>query len=68
MAAGADGVCVSEQKACRDKVAKISKQRTTTDSLLVATPEGGFAQVVAATGVDLSALAQACLKGYYGGK
>ena len=48
-----DGVCVSEQKPCPDKVGKISKQRTTTDSLLVATPKGSFAQVVAATGVDL---------------
>ena len=63
-----DGVCVSEQKSCRDKVGKTSKQRTTTDSLLVATPQGGFAQVVAATGVELSALAQTCLKGYYTGK
>ena len=63
-----DGVCVSEQKPCRDKVATTSKRRTTTDSLLVATPKGGFAQLVAATGVDLSALAQTCLKGYYTGK
>jgi hypothetical protein len=63
-----DGVCVSEQKPCRDKVGKLSKQRTTIDSLLVATPQGGFAQVVAATGVELSALAQTCLKGYYTGK
>jgi hypothetical protein len=63
-----DGVCVSEQKTCRDKVSKCSKQRTTTDSLLVAAPEGGFTQVVAAIGVDLSALAQTCLKRYYTGK
>lgn len=63
-----DGVCVSEQKPHRDKIAKASKQRTTTDSLLVATPENRYAQVVAATGVDLSELAQACLKGYYTGK
>lgn len=63
-----DGVCVSQQKPYRDHVAKTSKQRTTTDSLLIAKPEGGYAQVVAATGVELSALAAACLKGYYTGK
>jgi hypothetical protein len=63
-----DGVCVSEQKACRDHVAKTSKQRTTTDSILIAAPEGGFTQVVAAWGIELTALAQACLKAYYSGK
>lgn len=63
-----DGVSVSEQKLCRDKIAKTSKQRTITDSLLIAKPEGGFAQVVAATGVELGCLAQACLKRYYTGK
>jgi hypothetical protein len=67
-AAVADGVCVSQQKPCRDHVLKTSRQRTTTDSLLIATPEGGYAQIVAATNVDLSALAGACLKGYYTGK
>lgn len=63
-----DGVCVSQQKPCRDKVAKTSKERTTIDSLLVAMPEKRYAQVVAATGVDLSELAQACLKRHYRGK
>jgi hypothetical protein len=63
-----DGVCVSKQKAKRDKEAKSAKQRTITDSLLVAKPDGGFMHLVAAEGVDLGELGQAYLRQQYKGQ
>jgi hypothetical protein len=60
-----DGVCVSKQKERRDKVAKEGKQRTTTDSIIFQRPNGSFETIVAANGVDLTALAEATLKAHY---
>lgn len=63
-----DGVCVSQQKEKRDKVAKNGKQRTTTDMILLETPKGNFDCIVAANGISLTALSRAILKENYSGK
>jgi len=67
-AAVADGVCVTQQRPQRDKVAKSGKQRIITDSVLVCTPSGGYATIVAADGIDLTSLCGACLRHYYTGQ
>jgi len=63
-----DGISVSQQKSKRDKIAKIGKERTTTDIILLARPNEGYECVVAAENVSLTDLAEAKLKAYYGGK
>lgn len=63
-----DGISVSQQKSKRDKIAKIGKERTTTDMILLARPNEVYECVVAAENVSLTDLAEAKLKVYYGGK
>lgn len=63
-----DGVCVNEQKAKRDKIAKKGKERTTTDIMLLQTAIGdkdAYKPIIAAHDVDPIALVQSeCLKAY----
>ena len=47
----ADGVCVSEQKAVRDKQPKAGKERTTTDLALLAKPDGSYRTIIAGAGI-----------------
>lgn len=63
-----DGVCVSEQKAQRNKVPKLGKERTTTDVTLMQCPDGHYKTLIAAKGVDSVALAKAELCQAYGDK
>ena len=63
-----DGVSVSQQKQKRDKIAKQGRERTTTDMILLERPLGGFEHIIASEKVDLTSLAWAKLKAYYGGK
>ena len=60
-----DGVSVSKQKLNRDKVAKVGKERTLTDAIMLAKPQGGFDYLVAAETVSLTQLATARLKAHY---
>ena len=64
-----DGVCVTEQKAHRDKVPKVGKERTTTNILLLQTdpqqPQS-YTTIVPAQGVDIVDLARAELQKAYG--
>lgn len=60
-----DGVSVSKQKLKRDKVVKLGKERTITDAIMLAKPQGGFDYLVAAEKVSLTQLATARLKAHY---
>ena len=48
----ADGVCVSEPKAVRDKQPKAGKERTTTDLTMLERQDGSYQTVVAGAGID----------------
>jgi hypothetical protein len=48
----ADGVCVSEQKALRDKQPKAGKERTTTDLALLQKPDGSYRTIIAGVGIE----------------
>lgn len=63
-----DGVCVSQQKKNRDKIAKGGRERTTTDMVLLQRPTTGFECIVAAGKVSLTELCSSKLKQYYTGE
>lgn len=63
-----DGISVAKQKASRDKVAKMGKERTLTDGIRFANPAGDFIYLVAAEKVSLTQLATAHLKAHYSGQ
>ena len=63
-----DGVCVSEQKAVRDKVAKTGKERTITDVNLMQRTDGSYKTLVVAQDIDSVALAKAEICQEYGEK
>ena len=64
----ADGVCVSEQKAVRDKQPKAGKERTTTDLTMLQRPEGSYRTVVAGVGIDAVQLARTVVRQEYGAR
>lgn len=47
-----DGICVSEQKARRDRQAKSGKERTTTDMAMMQRKDGGYWTLIAGKGVE----------------
>ena len=61
-----DGVCVSEQKAVRDKQPKAGKERTTTDLAMFQRADGSYQTVVAGAGIDAVALQRTLLWQEYG--
>jgi hypothetical protein len=63
-----DGVCVSEQKKQRNKIAKSGKERTITDVTLMQCPDGHYKTLIAAQGIDSVALAKAELCQAFGDK
>lgn len=63
-----DGISVAKQKEKRDRVAKMGKERTSTDAIRFANPAGDFIYLVAAEKVSLSQLATAHLKEHYSGQ
>ena len=66
-----DGVCVNEQKAKRDKIAKKGKERTTTDIMMLQTDikdKNAYTTIVAAQDIDALQLVQSELLKAYGEK
>jgi hypothetical protein len=63
-----DGISVAKQKDKRDKLAKPTKERTLTDAIRFADPDGKFTHLVAAQQVSLTQLATAHLKAHYSGQ
>lgn len=64
-----DGICVNEQKAVRDKVAKEGKERTTTDIYVLQTnidDADSVKTIIAAEGIDPVALVQSEVIAAYG--
>jgi hypothetical protein len=64
-----DGVCVNEQKAKRDKIAKAGKERTTTDIMMLQTSlndKNAYTTIIAAQGVNPVHLVQSELMKAYG--
>jgi hypothetical protein len=64
-----DGVCVNEQKAKRDKIAKTGKERTTTDIMMLQTSlkdKNVYTTIIAAQGVNPVHLVQSELMKAYG--
>lgn len=64
-----DGVCVNEQKAKRDKIAKTGKERTTTDIMMLQTSltdKNAYTTIIAAQGVNPIHLVQSELMKAYG--
>jgi hypothetical protein len=64
-----DGVCVNEQKAKRDKIAKTGKERTTTDIMMLqtsVTDKNAYTTIIAAQGVNPIHLVQSELMKAYG--
>lgn len=62
----ADGVCVSEQKAVRDKQPKAGKERTTTDLAMLQKPDGSYQTIIAGAGIDAVHLYQTEVLRAYG--
>lgn len=63
-----DGVCVSEQKAFRNKEPKQTKERTTTDIAMLQTEEGIYKTIIAGKGIDPVRLYRADIVKEYGSK
>ena len=61
-----DGVCVSEQKAVRDKQPKAGKERTTTDLTMLQRQDGSYQTVVAGAGIDAVQLGRTVVWQEYG--
>lgn len=64
-----DGVCVNEQKAKRDKIAKMGKERTTTDIMMLQTSltdKNAYTTIIAAQDVNPIHLVQSELMKAYG--
>ena len=64
----ADGVCVSEQKAVRDKQPKAGKERTTTDLTMLQRQDGSYQTVVAGAGIDAVQLGRTVVWQEYGAR
>lgn len=64
----ADGICVSEQKLKRDKVAKVGKERTTTDLAMLKRRDGSYKTLVAGAGIERVAYYQAEVVKEYGAR
>ena len=64
----ADGICVSEQKAKRDKQAKKGKERVTTEMAMLQNKKGEYRTIVAGEGVSRVKLYQAEIVKEYGEK
>jgi len=63
----ADGICVSEQKARRDKAAKSGKERTTTDLAMMQSKDGSYQTLIAGKGVEKVSYYRAAVAKEYGG-
>ena len=63
-----DGVSVSEQKARRNKVPKIGKERCTINVSMLQKKDGGYKTIVAGQGIDSVALTKAIISQEYGGE
>ena len=63
-----DGVCVSEQKAVRDKQPKAGKERTTTDLTMLQRQDGSYQTVVAGAGIDAVQLGRTVVWQEYGAR
>lgn len=64
-----DGVCVNEQKQKRDKIAKVGKERTTTDIMMLQTSlidKNAYTTIIAAQDVNPIHLVQSELRKAYG--
>lgn len=62
----ADGICVSEPKAVRDKPPKAGKERTTTDLALLQKADGSYQTIIAGAGIDAVQLYQTEVLRAYG--
>jgi hypothetical protein len=61
-----DGICVCEQKAKRDKKAKVGKERTTTDLAMLKCRDGSYKTIVVGEGVEKVGYYQAEIVAEYG--
>jgi hypothetical protein len=64
-----DGVCVNEQKAKRDHIAKTGKERTTTNIMMLQTDiedKNAYKTIIAADGIDEVALVKSEIQKTYG--
>lgn len=62
----ADGVCVSEQKAARNKQPKAGKERTTTDLVMMQRADGSYQTIIAGEGIAAVSLYRAEASREYG--
>jgi hypothetical protein len=62
----ADGICVSEQKAKRDKERKTGKERTTTEMAMLERKDGSYRTIIAGEGINRVELYRAEVVEEYG--
>ena len=61
-----DGICVSEQKATRNKAAKKGKERVTTEMAMLEQKDGKYRTIIAGEGINRVALYEAEVVAEYG--